>query len=1066
MSTGVIQVDLNGVITYANQAVYALLEIESDFDMLGVNCSDFFTREFCDVFGESESFSLETLLNNEQGITFLHQDNSNGVEKRISLNANTLLDEDSQQIGIVISLTEVTESSTNDQKVGSQTDRYRILVENINGVVWETESGTKTFSYISPKATELLGFSLEEWLKEGFWQSRIYDKDKERVIAYEKHKAPNVDNYQLDYRLVHKSGKLIWVRDMVEVVKTNENHTKYRGLMLDITERKKSRAQLRQSEQKYKRMISEAPYGISIYSKEGLMVAANAKSAEIWQIDLKDFINKFNIFETDLFAEESQRKRINAAFSGESGEVAAEIPLPNRVKKWFNIKYYPLYSDQGELDNIVFISEDISQFVEAEEKIRLQESLKQNILDALGEAILVVDQDGIIISANKNLKLYIEKESELQLEIGRTIFDFIDLLDDAKYLRDGLMAILKKKSRVFYHEMKLIDNKWYSLRATPLNAAMGAVIAWQNINTRKEIEMALEKSLKKYRNIYSKAPIMMHSMNKDLEIISVSDFWLEKMGYERNEVIGKSPIDFLDDPSKKLSKSYMKRFFRDGEIKNIDYKFRKKSGELIDVLLSAIAEYDEEGNFERSITGMIDVTNLKETQRKLEESEFKLLESQRISKMANYEFDVLDNSFIPSNEMISMMGFTKEKHDLSIITNLVHPEDLKVFNEKLESCIAKGKDFFHDYRIFHLQTKKLKWISGRGKMIKNNRGKVVRMIGTVQDITEQRNAEQKIRRLTDRVLLATEIANLGVWEYDREKDEIYWGDQMFLIFSDTNKPLGLKSLEKYFVGEHKEALSQNFQMIKRGLNFIESEVCINVEGADKYLRSFTRVLRDHQGGLRGLIGVVYDISADKKLQMRLESSLEEKNVLIKEVHHRVKNNLQLISSILALKSYDLEDNRSKDIFNEVNDRIKAMSVIHDKLYTFYNVSEINLSEYLDHIASELQILLGSTDVILKVESETIVLDVEKALLIGLMVSELVANAVKHGFGPKKEGVVRILFNIEEGRYVLRVLNDGNKLPKDVLDKNTGLGISLLKTFAKQLRGEVMVDDNNGFRVNF
>ncbi|MEO1253975.1 MAG: histidine kinase dimerization/phosphoacceptor domain -containing protein, partial [Bacteroidota bacterium] len=344
--------------------------------------------------------------------------------------------------------------------------------------------------------------------------------------------------------------------------------------------------------------------------------------------------------------------------------------------------------------------------------------------------------------------------------------------------------------------------------------------------------------------------------------------------------------------------------------------------------------------------------------------------------------------------------------------------------------------------------------------------KVVRMIGTVQDITEQKNAEQKIKRLSDRVLLATEIANLGVWEFDREKNEIYWEDQMYSIFSDADKPLNFEEVDRYFLGEHKKIFRNNLQMIRSGINFLESEVRVKVEQSEKYLRTFTRVLRNQKGEMKGLIGVVYDITSDKKLQLRLESSLEEKNVLIKEVHHRVKNNLQLISSILALKSFDLEENKSKDIFNEVNDRIKAMSVIHDKLYTFYNVSEIDISEYLNHIAGELQILLGTSDVHLSVESENLVFDVEKALLIGLIVSELVSNAIKHGFDSNQEGEIRILFNQIEENYILRVLNSGKVLPQDVLERSTGLGISLLKTFTKQLRGEVTKDEENGFRVSF
>ena len=200
--------------------------------------------------------------------------------------------------------------------------------------------------------------------------------------------------------------------------------------------------------------------------------------------------------------------------------------------------------------------------------------------------------------------------------------------------------------------------------------------------------------------------------------------------------------------------------------------------------------------------------------------------------------------------------------------------------------------------------------------------------------------------------------------------------------------------------------------------------------------------------------------------MQLESSLEEKNVLIKEVHHRVKNNMQLISSILALKSYDLEDDKSKAIFNEVNDRIKAMSVIHDKLYTFYNVSEINIGEYLQHIAQELQILQGSSTIAIEVDSEYIILDVEKALLIGLMVSEMVGNAIKHGFEIGQEGRISIRFSKEGDKFLLRVLNDGKKIQGKVLESSTGLGVSLVKTFVKQLGGTVEVDSENGLRANF
>ena len=242
---------------------------------------------------------------------------------------------------------------------------------------------------------------------------------------------------------------------------------------------------------------------------------------------------------------------------------------------------------------------------------------------------------------------------------------------------------------------------------------------------------------------------------------------------------------------------------------------------------------------------------------------------------------------------------------------------------------------------------------------------------------------------------------------------------------------------------------------------------MNVEGHEKYLRTFTRVLRDTSFRVTGMIGVVYDITTDMQSQKQLEASLEEKNILIKEVHHRVKNNLQLISSILALKSYDLVDQTSKAVFNDVNDRIKAMSIIHDKLYTFYNVSEIDISEYLSHIASELQIIQGPSRISIQVKAKRIVLDVEKALLIGLMVSEMVSNALKHSFTAEEEGEIVIQFEKIKRNYVLCVSSNGKNMTQEILDSNSGLGISLIKTFVKQLYGELEIDmETNGIKATF
>ncbi|NQZ74506.1 MAG: PAS domain S-box protein [Ekhidna sp.] len=1067
---GIICLSREGVVSYVNEKIYALFSRNARKPLTGLKYSDINWLQLKKTTGEKlDPFFIYTDSGTKDDAFFkcvsIGQGTQNWFEVHISFAERT-----DPGRGIVLTIKEISQQEPTNLTTNVENDdsgRYQILLENIDAVVWESGFGTKTFSYISPKVEELFGFPKSDWFQEGFWQSRIFEEDKQHVIAYESQKALEVQNYQLEYRLLNSKDEIVWIRDSVEVVKEGGKAVMLRGMMLDISDQKESRMLLKESEKRYRELLDEAPYAIMVYNQEGILIAANAKCEAYWMIDLNSYIGNFNVFDNDIFIKEPHKKAVKDSFGGNSGEIALDLHLPHTKKdKKFRIKYYPLLDSDGKLENVIYFTEDITQYVQAGEDIRYQESLKQGILNALDQAILVVNEQGKIINVNQKLQNYVRMAPSSKLDIGSSVFDFIELLEDAEILKSGLKSILSEESRVLDHEIKMADDKWYNIRATPLKEPFGAVITWQNINTRKEIEMALEKSLRKYRNIYNKAPVMMHSINEQLQIVSVSDFWLEKMGYDRNEVIGKTPADFLADQSKPRSADNMKRLFTEGFVRNAEYTFRKKSGEEIDVLLSAVAEYGESGNFERSITGMLDVTDLKVTERQLQESQSKLLESQRISKIANYEFDVLTGLFRPSPEMVSLMGFSANDKHVSVIEKLIHPDDLNEFRERLNACISEGKEFFHIYRIFHLRSQSLKWISGRGKMLKDRDGRVVKMIGTVQDITEQKHTEQRIRKLSDRVLLATEIANLGVWEYDRDKDEIFWEAQMYSIFPDAKAPLSFEELSQYFSKGDQKAVNTSLEMIKTGVNFLESEVKMHSSKGDKYLRAYTRVLRDEKGKLKGMVGVVYDVSADKELQKKLEESLEEKNVLIKEVHHRVKNNMQLISSILALKSYELDSDLSKAIFEEINDRIKAMAVIHDKLYTFYNVSEIDISEYLNHLAKELQTILLSSNFVIEVESDPVVFDVEKALLMGLIVSEMVGNAVKHGFKNRTDGIVSVRFGKSDQGHLLSVVNNGERVPQDVVDSSTGLGISLIKTFTKQLKGKLSYDEGNGLKVHF
>ena len=217
--------------------------------------------------------------------------------------------------------------------------------------------------------------------------------------------------------------------------------------------------------------------------------------------------------------------------------------------------------------------------------------------------------------------------------------------------------------------------------------------------------------------------------------------------------------------------------------------------------------------------------------------------------------------------------------------------------------------------------------------------------------------------------------------------------------------------------------------------------------------------------------LIKEILERRYMEKELKQSLVEKNVLLKEIHHRVKNNLQIISSLLNLQARQLSDESVLSFFNESNNRIRSIASLHEQLYRSKDLSRINFSAYLRNMTNNLLRSYGIADDLIKVSinSKNIFLDINTAIPCGLIVNELVSNAIKHGFPDGRDGNIGIDFSSYEDKYVLIVNNDGVSFPKD-LDMNncTTLGLELVSSLSKQLRGSLSLqrEKNVEFRLEF
>ncbi len=218
------------------------------------------------------------------------------------------------------------------------------------------------------------------------------------------------------------------------------------------------------------------------------------------------------------------------------------------------------------------------------------------------------------------------------------------------------------------------------------------------------------------------------------------------------------------------------------------------------------------------------------------------------------------------------------------------------------------------------------------------------------------------------------------------------------------------------------------------------------------------------GKLEELSCLLYDNTERKEFDRRIRDSLKEKEVLLQEVHHRVKNNLQVISSILNLQSSYVKDEKTLEVLRESQQRIKSMSFLHETIYRTADFSKLEFTNYLRSIASNLIQSYRTPDVHIDFvdNMETVFLNLDQSIPCGLIVNELVSNALKYAFKGKKKGKLKITLNEKDGVVTLIIADDGVGLPKDFnYDKTDSLGIQLVYALTEQLDAKMDVANKKG-----
>ncbi len=253
------------------------------------------------------------------------------------------------------------------------------------------------------------------------------------------------------------------------------------------------------------------------------------------------------------------------------------------------------------------------------------------------------------------------------------------------------------------------------------------------------------------------------------------------------------------------------------------------------------------------------------------------------------------------------------------------------------------------------------------------------------------------------------------------------------------------------------------------INF--ENLCRTKDGREIPMSISVGTLRDVTGQPQGLVCVGRDITDSKRAEEKIQASLVEKEVLLKEIHHRVKNNLQIISSLLNMQARKITDDKSRAIFLDSQNRVKSMALIHESLYQSSDLSQIDFDEYLRKLASQIlrSYNLDTERIRLIFSSNNLQMSVDAAVPCGLIINELVSNSLKYAFPGQRKGEINITVETNPRGYRLSCADDGIGLPPDfdILQTNS-LGLKIVRTLTDQLNGDLIIHTTHGttFEITF
>ncbi len=947
---------------------------------------------------------------------------------------------------------------------------YRMVVEAIKFGLFDYDALNRSFTF-SPEWYQQLGYEPYE-MPESYetWAALLHPDEREAVIRHFERILETGDVYFQEYRMRRKDGSWAWIKSRGRVIARDADGNALRmvGVHTDITPWKLSQEKEKESALRLKKAQNISRIGYFEYDPVTDLIDADRMTQRLfWEAQA---IESAGIADFLAVVHPDDRKKIEDGFlqkleNGGSFDHTCRMRTPSGETRWVHLIGDSQKDDSGRVLRLIGTIQDINDIQEARERL----VRTQHVVDHSPEAILFVRNDGSIFYGNETAVRSFGRRGSIS---GLSIFD-INVEIDRDIWEEHWRLLTGQHVSTFETLYQHRDGTVYPVESTweyiqTDDQEFGCVFV-RDISPRRKIEAALRESEERLSLAVGGARLGIWDWRISTGAVLYDQQCAEILGYRPDTIPGTiDGIRQLFDPA---DRHFIDEIRRDLETADdagtIEYRMRGRDGVLRWIRSHAvILERRPDGKPERVIGTNLDITAHKEESLRLEKSEAELSEAQTIAGLGYWEYGKNGRSQYWSDRVFEIFGIPPTADGLIAAERflaILHPSERDEVVRRFFESIRAQEDYEHTYRIIW-PSGEIRHVHERCHHTYDDDGGYVSSLGTLIDITDLKRAETALRESEQKFRLLAENAIVGIYIISRERF-LYTNETMAAMFGYTLDELRKKApLDILVPGDADMVAGYMRDLAEGAIATIHFEsVGVRRDGSTLDVEIFGSGAGIDEGHPL-ILGTVLDISERKASEAMLQASLAEKTTLLNEVHHRVKNNLALITSMLQMQMRSMEDEEAQAVLRETSNRILSMALVHESIYRSDTIARVNAG---DHFQSLVMELIGTfspyTVISARVDAGDCRLNLEEAILYSLIVNELVTNAIKYAFEGRDRGTISLLMECGEKGKVLTVGDDGIGVPEDYRPgTSTSLGMNIVRNVVMhQLGGTIELVRDGG-----